>query len=356
MIPLFNVLMSPDALRMVKDTLYSGQITQGGRVVGFENELSKVFGHPVLATNSCTSAIDLAMHLCGVGPGDEVITTPVTCTATNSPIVTRRAIPVWSDVDRVTALIDPRDVARKITSKTKAIVVVDWCGDPVDCGKIRKVCRGLPIIQDAAHSFGAIRTAQTSGDYICWSFQAIKHLTTGDGGAIATPPDQFERARLLRWFGLDRTKPGHRFLQNIQEVGYKYHMNDISASIGLANLPMAIESVKRHRGNARYYQSKLGGLKNVSVAPHSKTSSHWLYMILVENRDGFMDFSKERGFESTPAHGRNDVHLGFNYPNGSLDGTQLYCSKNAAIPCGWWVGESERKQIANSVIEWDSMT
>ncbi|KPV51456.1 hypothetical protein SE17_21085, partial [Kouleothrix aurantiaca] len=134
MIPLFNVFMADDAAARVADVLASGYIGQGQQCEAFEQALQPLLDTPAppLLLNSCTSAIDLALHLSGVGPGDEVITTPVTCTATNSPIVTRGARPVWADVDPITGLIDPADVARKITRRTKAILGVDWGGSVCD--------------------------------------------------------------------------------------------------------------------------------------------------------------------------------------------------------------------------------
>lgn len=349
MIPLFKVSMNPEAVGAVGDVLLSGYIGQGPKVEQFEAALQHLLELPAppLTVSSCTAALDLALHLIGVGPGDEVITTPVTCTATNSPIVTRGARPVWADVDPHTGLIDPQDVARKITRRTRAIMAVDWGGALCDYDALKRF--GLPVIQDAAHSL----TAGVGGDYVCWSFQAIKHLTTGDGGALWTPAADLERARLLRWYGLDRrSKADFRCEQNIQEVGYKAHMNDVAATIGLANITRTPEIVAAHRANAAHYHAALEGAPHVTRPPWDGDSSWWLYTLLVEDRAGFMRHLAERGVASSPVHARNDTHDAFRFPNGPLPGVDHFASRNVAIPVGWWLSAAEREQIVEAVCAW----
>lgn len=344
MIPLFKVAMSPEAPARVAEVLQSGYIGQGELVEQFEAALQQLLdlSAPPLTTNSCTSAIDLALHLIGVGPGDEVITTPVTCTATNSPIVRRGAIPVWADVDPLTGLIDPASVAQQLARhpQTKAIMAVDWGGALCDYAALKVF--GLPVIQDAAHSL----TAGIGGDYVCWSFQAIKHLTTGDGGALWCPPEQLERARLLRWYGLDRrSKADFRCAQNIREVGYKYHMNDIAAAIGLANIGATDAHIWAHCFNATEYDEAFG-------RPRDIRSDHWLYTLLVEDRAGFIAHMAERGIACSPVHARNDTHDAFRFPNGPLPGVDHFASRNVAIPVGWWLTPEDRRQVIEAVQAW----
>lgn len=347
MIPLFKVAMSPEAPAHVADVLQSGYIGQGPMVELFEAALQVLLelSAPPITTNSCTSAIDLALHLIGVGPGDEVITTPMTCTATNSPIVTRGAIPVWADVDKYTGLIDPIDVALKITRKTKAIMAVDWGGAPCEYQFLRSL--GLPVIQDAAHH---LTTPQ--GDYACYSFQAIKFLTCGDGGALWCPPEQMERARLLRWYGLDRrSKADFRCEQNIQEVGYKYHMNDVAAAIGLANIGGVKQLIAKQQMNAIYYDRHLESYE-VTRAPLDGGSACWLYTILVKDRSGFIAHMADRGIACSPVHARNDTHAAFHYPNGPLPGVDHFASQNVAIPVGWWLSEADLRVAVEAVRAW----
>lgn len=344
MIPLFQVSMSPDAADRVASVLASGYIGQGPQCEALEQALQPLLGTPAppLLVNSCTSAIDLALHLIGVGPGDEVITTPVTCTATNSPIVTRGARPVWADVHPHTGLIDPSDVFRKISRRTKAIIGVDWGGSRCDYDVLRTP--GLPVIQDAAHSLGA----PASGNYVCWSFQAIKHLTTGDGGALWCPPEQLERARLLRWYGLDRrSKADFRCEQQITEVGYKYQSNDIAAAIGLANLPHVPGQIARRQAIARRYQHALAG--HCTCPAWDARSPWWLYTVLVDNRAAFQAHLADCGVASSPVHARNDTHPAFAFPNGPLPGVDAFTSRNVAIPCGHWMTDADVQQVIRAV-------
>lgn len=349
MIPLFKVYMAPKAPARVAEVLASGYIGQGDQAEAFEVALMELLDLPAppLTMNSCTSAIDLALHLIGVGPGDEVITTPVTCTATNSPIVTRGAIPVWADVDPLTGLIDPEAMIGKFTERTKAIIAVDWGGALCDYATLRAF--GLPVIQDAAHSL----TAGIGGDYVCWSFQAIKHLTTGDGGALWCPPEQLERARLLRWYGLDRrSKADFRCEQNIQEAGYKYHMNDIAAAIGLANIGGVRGAVQAHRFNAAEYNHRLARLPDITLPAWDESSAWWLYTLLVEDRQGFIAHLADYGIAASPVHARNDTHAAFHFPNGPLPGVDHFASRNVAIPVGWWLSADDRKRIIEAVQTW----
>jgi len=319
-ISLFKVLMASDVMEKLAPVLQSGFIGQGPKVEEFEAALSVVLGAPDLLTvNSCTSALDLALHLIGVGPGDEVVTTAQTCTATNGVIVNRGAVPVWADIG-MDGNISPLSVGECISSKTKAIVAVDWGGRPCDYRDLKAY--RIPVIEDAAHAFGATYDgrpiAQTGGDYVCWSFQAIKHLTSGDGGLLKVPPEQVERARLLRWFGLDRrSSSSFRCAQNIQEVGFKVHMNDINATIGLANLNQALEAVGRHRANALWYDECLVKKMppNVDVLLPRRcehvdflTSAWWLYTLWVSDRLGFMAHMDSRGIDTSEVHRRNDQH------------------------------------------------
>ena len=341
MIPLFQVAMNPEAPEHVARVLHSGYIGQGPMVEQFEQALRVLLGTPYapLTTNSCTSALDLALHLIGIGSGDEVVTTPVTCTATNSVIVNRGARPVWADVDPYTGLIDPVDVARKVTKRTKAIMAVDWGGAPCNYRALKEI--GIPVIQDAAHHLSA-----PQWDYTAYSFQAIKFLTTGDGGALVCPVHQLERARLLRWYGLDRrSKADFRCEQNIREVGYKYHMNDISAAIGLANIGSVIDRIRRHQVNAAQYDGAFG-------RKWDDTSAAWLYTLLVEDRAGFIRHMADHHIACSPVHARNDTHAGFHFPNGPLLGVDHFASRNVAIPVGWWLDTTERRDIIDAVHAW----
>ena len=282
MIPLFKVFMSEDAPKAVSSVLKSGYIGQGPLVDRFETELATFFGHEIVTVNSCTSALDLAFHLCRVGPGAHVITTAQTCAATNTGILQRGATPVFVDILPESGLIDPDAVRAALVgaANVKAIVAVDWGGHPCDYDALKSF--GIPVIEDAAHAVGSTykgaHVARSGGDYVCFSFQAIKHLTTGDGGALKVPPNQLELARRLRWFGIDRTSATKfRFEEDIPVAGFKYHMNDIAAAIGLSNLLFLDHILAEHRTNATKLRSKLRNVPRLKLPPASSESSWWLF-------------------------------------------------------------------------------
>lgn len=345
--------MSPTAPKAVGDVLMSGYIGQGERVELFEKAFRDFIGadRDVLSVNSGTSALDLALHLIGVKPGDDVLTTPITCTATNSVIVNRGAIPVWCDVDPMTGLIDPIDVRTKIASKTKAIMAVNWGGLPADYTHLKAF--GLPVIEDAAHGPMSIEN-RDHGDYVCWSLQAIKFLTTGDGGFILTPKDKIERCRLVRWFGLDRrSSASFRCAQNIKESGYKYHMNDISAAIGLENIKHLDVLLELHKRNAEFYCRELQGLSTVKVLPFNDKSAYWIFTILVDIPAKFINYLKDNGIDSSPVHARNDKHDAFHFPNGELSGVDHFDKHQVSVPVGWYLDESDLYTIVDTIKEYD---
>ena len=356
-IPLFKVFMAPGVGALVAQTLDSGYVGQGPRVEEFEARLQEALDLPRRPLTVCsgTAGLDLIWHLLGIGPGSEVITTPMTCTATNTNLVTRGARIVWADVDPWTGLIDPMDVAHKVTKKTKAIVAVDWAGRICDYESLK--VHWIPVVEDAAHALLATRGGQQvgrcGGDLVMWSFQAIKHLTTVDGGAVLVPESQHARARLLRWYGLDRTKgDSFRCSQDIQEAGYKYHMNDVAATIGLANLPMAEWVVMRHRQNAEALDDALSSVPGITLPPRDPGSSWWVYCVQVDDPVGFMAYLDAAGIASNPVHARNDKHRAFQFPSGPLPGVDQFSSHEVAIPVGWWLTEEDLFRIVTAARSW----
>jgi dTDP-4-amino-4,6-dideoxygalactose transaminase len=233
-----------------------------------------------------------------------------------------------------------------------------------DYNRLREVLAGtgIPIIEDAAHAplatYNGRYQTRVGGDYIAWSFQAIKHLSTGDGGALLCPDDATtERARLLRWYGLDRrSKADFRCEQDITEVGFKYHMNDIAAAIGLANLPHLREIVKRHRDNARAYHGLLEGTPGVTLPPPDPGSSWWLYTILVDDRADFQAYMADFGVATSQVHRRNDEHPAFKaaeHPaSDTRPGLDAFAAHQVSIPVGWWLKDEDITRIAHLVQLW----
>jgi dTDP-4-amino-4,6-dideoxygalactose transaminase len=290
-----------------------------------------------------------------------VISTPITCTATSGAIVNRGATIVWADVDRQTGNIDPADVEQKITPKTKAIVAVDWGGRicdyvalswAIDSADIPEH-QQIPMIQDAAHSF--LADGACCGDYTAYSFGPIKHLTCGGyGGALTTPPEQTKRARLLRWHGLDRrSSADFRCSQDIVEAGYRGHMTDDQAAVGLANAERIEWVVAKHRENAAFYDHVFRSLPGISSPPADSGSSYWLYTLTCDDRDGLMAHLAERGVASSPVHAINTWHTAFRRQSRGADSVpnaDWFDAHQVSIPVGWWLTPEDREQVAAAVV------
>lgn len=355
MIPLFKVFNDVvPASENVRSVLESGYVGQGSWCNRFEDELVALTGHDrALYVNSGTSALILALQLSGVCAGTEVISSPITCLATNAAIHALGAKIVWADVDRKTGNIDPTDASRKVTNRTRAIIAVDWGGRICDFAGLRARTRGISLIEDAAHAL--LSQGSSRGDLICYSFQAIKLLNTADGGGLICPSSAMhERAKLLRWFGLDRTRSdAMRCYQPVSEVGWKFQGNDVLASIGCANIKHAKELVEKHRWNATYLYNAISGVPLVSVPELDVGSSHWLFTILVSSPAAFEEFMRRRGIAVSQVHARNDIYQCFKGSDvGGLPGVDHFASHQVSIPCGWWLSETDLKSVISSVSEW----
>jgi len=353
MVNLFKVRVSDDASKNVNDVLSSGFLGQGPKVEEFEDLLQQELHSSVrpVTVNSCTSAIDLALALIGIEEGDEIISTPATCFASQVGAIHRGAVIRWADVDIYDSLIDPQSVEKLITPRTKAIIAVNWAGKLCNYKALKKF--GIPVIEDAAHTWDVWKSIDRErGDYIAYSFQAIKYLTSGDGGILIPPAEKEHDARLLRWFGLDRTKgASFRCTQNIQQAGYKYHLNDINASIGIANIPEARDSVIKHRKNAKTLINRINN-ENVIMPKWDDDCSYWLLSIHVKNglKDNFSLYLKENGIESSPVHYRNDTYdCTKQYAWNALPGVDYFSQTQICIPVGWWLTTVDLYYIAKVV-------
>ena len=363
-IPLFKVFMSEETIQAAGETLRSGYIGQGPRVELFENKLKSYLSSPhVLTLNSGTSALQLALRLAGVGHGDEVITTPMTCMATNVPILATGADIVWADIDPMTGNISAGDVRQKITSRTRAIICVDWAGYPCDLEELQQIARlhNIKLIEDAAHGFGSTYRGRFVGglvDFTCFSFQAIKHLTTVDGGAlVCKSEDDHRRGKLLRWYGIDRESPRRDFRceEDVVEYGYKFHMNDVNATIGIHQLNSIDAILNAHRENALFYSQafKAAAPSGLELLDYKtdRMGSYWLYTMKVKNRAAFMEKMKERKITVSQVHARNDHHTVFKRFRTLLPGVDEFVQAQVSIPVGWWLTPQQRAYIAASVKE-----
>lgn len=366
-IPILKPFMPAGIMPKIKETLYSGWIGEGPKVRELENALVAYTGNPyTVCLNSGTSAIHLALFLAGVGPGDEVISTPMTCAATNLPIVHTGAKIVWADINDYDANINVADVAEKITKRTKAIVFVDYGGNPADVDQLQQLARkhNIKLIEDAAQALGAQlhgRPIGTYADYTCFSLQSVKSITSVDGGILCLKSlSDYRRAKRLRWFGIDRDnhyEAKRPWLYKISEPGFKFHMNDVLATIGLAQLPYLKQILRHQRQNALYYTEALKDLPitTVPIEPH-KESSWWLFHVLTKKRYALRDFLLAKGIETTPIHFRNDRLSVFKAFRTKLPNVDRFNNHHLAIPNGYWVGKKEREHIVHSIHEFFKKT
>jgi len=295
----------------VVDTLRSGWLTTGPKTGAFEKEFAAFIGGgaQALAVNSATAGLHLALEALGVGPGDEVITTPYTFTATAEVIRHVGADPVFVDIDPRTFNIDPEKIEGAITTRTRAILPVHFAGLACEMNPIIAIARkyGLKVVEDAAHALPATYQGRMIGaldtDATIYSFYATKTVTTGEGGMIVTRDGQFaDRCRVMRLHGISRdafdrytsTKPAWRY--EVVAPGFKYNMTDLAAAIGVQQLKKAWGFQRRRAEMAARYDAELAGA-GVIPPPHPNdgdTHSWHLYVIRLEqqiriNRDDFIE-------------------------------------------------------------------
>jgi perosamine synthetase len=358
MIPLVKPYIAPSEEMMpkIENILYSGYIAEGEAVYQFEKDFGEYIGNSkVLVLNSGTAALHIALTLLEIGEGDEVISTPMTAEPTNTTIALTGAKIVWADIDANTGLLDPESVRKKITDRTKAIMLVHYAGMVCDMDNFHKIFEetGIPIIEDSAHCLGGRYNGKIIGSnsrFTCFSFQAIKQMTTVDGGAISFQNEEdMAAARKLRWFGLD--KKVSRLENDITKAGFKYGMNNVIATIGSVQLGYCREVVGRYRANGKYYDEALNNIPGVTLLPYySHTEpSYWLYTMKVENRDDFCKMMESKGIIASPLHHRSDTHSVFAESRCELPQMDKWYQSFVHIPCGWWVDDIKREKIVNAI-------
>lgn len=373
-IQLFKVFMSENAAPEVSKVLNSGYIGQGEKVEEFEKNLRDFFDKDYIVTlNSGTSGLHLAIQLLknkngkwpGIQDGDEILATSLTCTASNFPILANNLKIKWVDIDPTTLNMDLDDLARKLSPKTKAIMLVHWGGYPNDLDKIKEIqnkCYELygfkpAVIEDGAHSFGSKYKGKYLGNHgnmVMYSLQAIKHITSIDGGLLLLPHQElYDRAKLMRWYGIDRNsnRKDFRCEADIEEWGFKFHMNDVCATVGIENLKHVKKIVGTHQSNAEFYDKNLQNINGLTTLTRHKghESAFWIYSMLVDDRDGFYRWMKECNIVVSQVHERNDKHtcvLDYKSALPTLDKT---IGKVVSIPVGWWVSNENREYIVDCI-------
>jgi dTDP-4-amino-4,6-dideoxygalactose transaminase len=262
---------------------------------------------------------------------------------------------VWADVAPRSGNMSPESLAERLTARTRAIMVVHYGGVPASMKKINEIAdaRGVPVIEDAAHALGARYAGRPIGAgsaLTMFSLQAIKHLTTVDGGMLACrAPQMLPNGRRIRWFGIDRQLP--RTEVDVTEIGYKYHMNNVNATIGLVQLDHIDAVIARHVSNGKFFNEALRAIPGLELCRWDAEAepTYWFYTVLCDKRADLARLLADHGIASSLVHRRNDLHTVFASSRRDLPGLDSFYGRMLHIPCGWWVSDEDRERIASVI-------
>jgi perosamine synthetase len=350
---LFKVYTPPVALgQQLELILNSGQLTSGHYVKIFEKQLQEFVGNPYLmVTGSNTYASLIALALCNVKNGDEVIASAMACLASNQPTLNFGGRLVWADIDPYTGTLSPEDVRRKITKNTKAILHYHWGGYPGYIDEINAIGKefGIQVIDDAIESFGSEYKGNKMGNVgtpiTTFSFQTVRLPNSIDGGALAFANEEtYLRALRMRDFGIDRAsfrdELGELSAQSdIKDLGYNAIMNEVNAFVGIKVMEKTPSLIDKQRLNAKHWdlyceqnnhKSLLGDRKDI-------LPNYWIYSFLAQNQIEELKRIRREGFYASKVHIRNDYYSCFGKFNKSLKGVNQFEQQQLSVPSGWWL-------------------
>jgi perosamine synthetase len=358
---LFHPNIPKNAEKYISEVLQSRWIGQGPKVEKFESIFDNKFSNPCksLAVGSGTDALHLAYLLADINEGDEVIVPVFTCTATNIPLLYIGAKIVFCDIDQ-NLNIAADAIEELITEKTKAIVCVHYGGLPCDMDKIWDLAYkyDLKVIEDNAHALGATYKGEIIGsqsDFSMFSFQAIKHITTGDGGMLTIKDSNLvEKAKRLRWFGIDRLKKQKGIWDNdINEIGFKYQMTDLSAAMGIASMEEFDEHLLHRQKLYKLYCNLLkntDGIRVIGDEYEDRVHAAWLLTAEVDKREDFMRHLRKYNIESSQVHYRNDRYSIFGgREDGKFKKMDEMEERYIVLPLHAKVTEADVKYIADVI-------
>jgi|TARA_B100001964_G_scaffold227024_1_gene276513 dTDP-4-amino-4,6-dideoxygalactose transaminase len=360
-IPMFKVFIPKTVNKEIIKTLKSGSLSEGPKVKKFQKLISNFIGNKnTVLFNSCTSALTAAYKISGIGLNTEVITTPLTCVAANMPILSLGAKPVWCDVNPKTGMMDVTKIEKLITNKTRAIVVLHKDGIPSEIDKIIKIANkfNIKVIEDAAHIFGGEikkKKIGNHGDFIAFSFQAVKQINTSDGGAlICKNKKDFDEAKKIKWLGIDRDKRKKNkniWLNDIKTIGTKSNMNDLSATIGIEQMKYVKKILHKYNQNGKYFDKMLNNIGDVELIKKdiNNFNTYWVYSFLSKKKTLIEQKLRKSGIDSFQVHPRNDKYSIFKKYRKKLKNLDKFCKKEVNIPCGWWINPKDKLKIVNII-------
>lgn len=317
----WSICIPDNAGKEIEKTLKSKWINTGKKEKEFRKKICDRFNAPyATATTSGTNALKIAMKSLGIGPGDEVVSTPYTFIATNTAILEVGAKPVFADIQYDTLNIDPISVVEKITSQTKAIMCVHYAGNPVDLDELREVARSnnLPIIEDSAHAMASEykgKVIGSTGDIACFSFQCVKIVTCGDGGVVTTThKDIYENMQKISWYGINRDVKNVDILDPFphkpDRLGYKANMNDIVATLACTAIDYLDTALQFRYRVGEIYRDELKSLSKVKLLNYKndRRPNYQIFPIHVIDRNKFAKFMWNKGIQVNINNRRNDLY------------------------------------------------
>lgn len=363
-IPLYRPHIPPGAGAAVDRVLQSGQIAGDGNIPEFEDRLRQFLGNPYLAlTGEFSRSLEMALRMAGVGPGDTVLVPALACLATTTPILQTGARPVWCDIDPATGNLDPDEIVRRRQSNTKAVLLYHWVGFPGDVGRVLRIAgeTGMKVIEDAGEALGAELEGKRIGahgcDYSVFSFSPVRHITTGEGAAIAfRDADQPAIAAQWRRYGI----PASGFRDSLGELssscditvpGFQNFMNRVAGALGTLQMDCLPGIVEAHRWNGAFFDHALGRIPGIRLLRKTPSSipSYWVYSFLCERRDDLLRKLRQNRIYASKVHMRNDSYSCFGTGPADLEGTAQFERGQLSIPCGWWLSEEDRQAILNNI-------
>lgn len=322
-IRLWSTFVPEEAIEEIAKTLRSKWINTGKKEKEFRVKACQKWGFPYcVAVNNGTAALRASLAILGVGPGDEVISTPYTFIATNTAILEQGAKPVFADIKYEDLNINPKSIEEKITPKTKAIMIVHYGGNPCDLDEIRAIGKkyGLPVIEDSAHAMGSKYKGEyigAKGDVVCFSLQVVKIVTCGDGGLIATSNKKYyEKLKRIIWYGIDREEKKTNLLDPLPKsfigdtLGFKYNMNDIIATLACVALDQFEKAAKKRHIIGERYREELKKCSNIKLMKYydDRTPNYQIFPVHVENRIKFAKYLHKKNIMVNINNRRNDIY------------------------------------------------
>ena len=357
LLPYGHQWIDEEDIKAVSEVLHSDWITQGSKVAEFEKKFASYVGaRYAVAVSSGTAALHTACFAAQIEKGDEAITTPITFAASANCVLYQGGTPVFADIDADTLNIDPEEIKKKITKKTKALIPVDFTGRPVDLEKIQKIARenNLTIIEDASHDLGATYKNRKTGsisDMTIFSFHPVKHITTGEGGMVTTNNKEcYERLKLFRTHGITKDKDkllnyDGPWYYEMQELGYNYRLTDFQCALGLGQLKKIDKFIQRRREIVKKYNSEFKDMQEIKIPEINPIDSNpvWhIYMIQVnleklkvDRREIFEALRAENigvNVHYIPIHLQPYYRKRFGYYLGDFPKAENYYSRAITLP------------------------